>query len=244
MKRILPLIAAALFAAHAGAQTSLADDLKALQDEYAKAQEKFYEEARAKADRGEPISMSDAPAKKFLPRGLEIARKAKGTDTGDQAFAWIVPLAYEAGDSAAMSEAFDAMISHNTNSAELRKSMMFIPWGMKPQERAIKTLSKIEHYSTDREMKADAARMRAGFFYNDYSGEGDVPRAKSILNRVVSTYPGTKAATTAKNTIFAMENLGIGMVAPDFTATDQDGTEFKLSDYRGKVVVVGFWGFW
>jgi cytochrome oxidase Cu insertion factor (SCO1/SenC/PrrC family) len=29
--------------------------------------------------------------------------------------------------------------------------------------------------------------------------------------------------------------------APDIVATDQDGKEFKLSDYRGKVVLLDFW---
>lgn len=32
--------------------------------------------------------------------------------------------------------------------------------------------------------------------------------------------------------------------APDITGEDVDGKEFKLSDYRGKVVVLDFWGFW
>ena len=32
--------------------------------------------------------------------------------------------------------------------------------------------------------------------------------------------------------------------APDFEAVDQDGVKFKLSDYRGKVTVVDFWGEW
>ncbi|MFM7298716.1 MAG: peroxiredoxin family protein, partial [Planctomycetota bacterium] len=30
----------------------------------------------------------------------------------------------------------------------------------------------------------------------------------------------------------------------DFEATDTDGVKFKLSDYRGKVVMLDFWGFW
>jgi peroxiredoxin len=34
------------------------------------------------------------------------------------------------------------------------------------------------------------------------------------------------------------------MQAPDFESVDQDGVAFKLSDYRGKVIVVDFWGFW
>ena len=40
------------------------------------------------------------------------------------------------------------------------------------------------------------------------------------------------------------EGLQIGQVAPDFTAPDADEVLFKLSDYRGKVVVLDFWGFW
>lgn len=32
--------------------------------------------------------------------------------------------------------------------------------------------------------------------------------------------------------------------APDFTMVDSDGVEHKLSDYRGKPVVVNFWASW
>ncbi len=43
---------------------------------------------------------------------------------------------------------------------------------------------------------------------------------------------------------FAKERLQIGMEAPDIVGEDVDGVPFKLSDYRGKVVVLDFWGFW
>jgi thiol-disulfide isomerase/thioredoxin len=36
----------------------------------------------------------------------------------------------------------------------------------------------------------------------------------------------------------------VGMTAPDIRGEDLDGTPFKLSDYRGKVVVVSFWASW
>ena len=39
----------------------------------------------------------------------------------------------------------------------------------------------------------------------------------------------------------SLENLRIGMTAPDIADRDLDGVEFKLSDYRGKVVVLDFW---
>ena len=39
-------------------------------------------------------------------------------------------------------------------------------------------------------------------------------------------------------------SLQIGKPVPDIVGTDIDGIEFKLSDYRGKVTVIDFWGDW
>lgn len=36
----------------------------------------------------------------------------------------------------------------------------------------------------------------------------------------------------------------IGEVAPEITGEDTDGKPMKLSDYKGKVVVLDFWGHW
>jgi hypothetical protein len=36
----------------------------------------------------------------------------------------------------------------------------------------------------------------------------------------------------------------IGALAPEITGEDIDGAFFKLSDYRGKVVLLDFWGNW
>ena len=35
--------------------------------------------------------------------------------------------------------------------------------------------------------------------------------------------------------------LSVGDIAPDFTSTDQKGNEIKLSDFRGKKVVMYFY---
>ena len=36
----------------------------------------------------------------------------------------------------------------------------------------------------------------------------------------------------------------VGNLAPEIQGEDLDGVNFKLSDYRGKVVVLDFWGDW
>ena len=38
--------------------------------------------------------------------------------------------------------------------------------------------------------------------------------------------------------------LSVGKMAPEITGPDIDGVEFSLSDYRGKIVVLDFWGDW
>ena len=49
------------------------------------------------------------------------------------------------------------------------------------------------------------------------------------------------AMATAK---LNLSNLKVGKVAPDIAGVDLDGVDFKLSDYRGKVVMIDFWGDW
>ena len=39
-------------------------------------------------------------------------------------------------------------------------------------------------------------------------------------------------------------DTSIGAPAPEIAAKDLDGVAFKLSDYRGKVVLLDFWGHW
>ncbi len=77
----------------------------------------------------------------------------------------------------------------------------------------------------------------------------DKVEGRDCFQAVIAEYGETSNGTTtygklAERTLFELENLQLGMVAPDFEATDENGAKWKLSDYRGKVVVVDFWGFW
>ena len=53
-----------------------------------------------------------------------------------------------------------------------------------------------------------------------------------------------KISDTAKTELFELRNLRVGKTAPGIEGEDLEGTAFKLSDYRGKVVVIDFWGDW
>ena len=56
------------------------------------------------------------------------------------------------------------------------------------------------------------------------------------------TASGRVGAQTPK--VHPPSALEIGKVAPDIEGVDTDGVKFKLSDYRGKVIVLDFWGDW
>jgi hypothetical protein len=53
-------------------------------------------------------------------------------------------------------------------------------------------------------------------------------------------YDGT-VGETAKTELFEIRHLAVGKEAPDIEGVDQDGQQFKLSEYRGKVVLLYFW---
>ena len=74
-------------------------------------------------------------------------------------------------------------------------------------------------------------------------------QAVKLYERVVAEFGDIEnrrgtLGSSAERALFELKNLQIGMLAPEIEAGDLDGVSFKLSDYRGKVVVLDFWGDW
>jgi hypothetical protein len=65
-------------------------------------------------------------------------------------------------------------------------------------------------------------------------------RAIDQFGDVKLPYSGT-VAEQAKIELVELRELAVGKVAPEIEGVDQDGQQFKLSDYRGKVVLLYFW---
>jgi hypothetical protein len=57
---------------------------------------------------------------------------------------------------------------------------------------------------------------------------------------VRTAFDGT-VGKKAKSELYDLRYLCVGKVAPEVEGTDQDGNHFKLSDYKGKVVLLDFW---
>ena len=68
-----------------------------------------------------------------------------------------------------------------------------------------------------------------------------------LLLAAMFSMPGCAKNSSAMRPCEPAEDQGglrVGMEAPEIAGEDIDGVSFKLSDYRGKVVLLDFWGNW
>ncbi|MGH8245475.1 MAG: peroxiredoxin family protein, partial [Gammaproteobacteria bacterium] len=76
--------------------------------------------------------------------------------------------------------------------------------------------------------------------------------AETLFDRAAERYGDVKIPVTyygsggtirekAQAELFQIRHLAVGKLAPEIEGEDQDGKRFKLSDYRGKVVLLDFW---
>jgi tetratricopeptide (TPR) repeat protein len=122
------------------------------------------------------------------------------------------------------------------NSAELVQQLKAKPEEGKQLEGFLgkETVMKLKETDAAKLVKeAEAAFEEADSKY------GDV-----VLGKDRNTMKNITIADQVAGELFEIRNLAIGKTAPDIAADDLDGKSFKLSDYRGKVVVIDFWGNW
>ena len=86
-----------------------------------------------------------------------------------------------------------------------------------------------------------------------FSPEAAEARDETVVFRVGTHYVSTKKVDLEKNLILMREHsasdykrveLTMGAEVPDFTFTDFDGKKRRLSEFRGKYVLVDFWAMW
>jgi len=91
-----------------------------------------------------------------------------------------------------------------------------------------------------KEADPDRLAKDAESVYEEASSKyGDV-----VMYTDARTQKKTTIADRVASELFELRHLGLGKEVPDIVAEDLDGKTFKLSEYRGKVVVLDFWGHW
>jgi peroxiredoxin len=74
--------------------------------------------------------------------------------------------------------------------------------------------------------------------------QNDFPFIDALITKLNENYPGTIAILKMKQQLDEMRALAVGQVAPDIVLPDPSGKTTKLSDLKGKYVLIDFWAAW
>ncbi len=226
-------------------------DLQDLIDEFDSKLALFYaayESAKDDADREAIIRSSYPKPAAFKPRFLALAEAHKGTDTGARALAWVVSHLY--GDS--RDAAIERLLNEYSKSKVLAEVLVLVDSN---EASILAQLQAIIEATPHADVRGHACFTLGRNLINGAQAlpaaeaEPQISRARALLERVQSQFAdlqfnGSLLSEWAAGILFEHDRLQIGMLAPDIEGGDLDGVSFKLSDYRGKVVVLDFWGDW
>ena len=239
-----PLLLLALSGAPLGAVQEQAETYAELEKAFDKAA-LDWRRAQRKARKEKQDFSEPHPVTAYLPRF-----EAMATAGEPGAMLWIGLNAEDLGGSkeetaAKKRGAFQALVGAAADDPELmeaflRKVDRQAKW-LEYDELVELLVPVFEESSAD--AQREAAALKIARMHERAGTEEDMAQAEAWYQKVIDTFPDSKSAGVAKDQLIGM-NVAVGRIAPDFETTDVDGTAFKLSDYRGKVVVIDFWGFW
>lgn len=76
------------------------------------------------------------------------------------------------------------------------------------------------------------------------ANDSQVAEAEKLYAALTPNLKATKLGLTIPSLIAATKKTAIGVMAMDFTQNDPDGKAVKLSDFKGKFVLIDFWASW
>lgn len=223
----------------------LSDELKTLQDRYEKDRVAFLEAEHKARTPEEKARVRAEHAQTWIPRFKEVARRAGG-ETAASALLAALNVGWDLNDGALVKEAADALASEHVRSPQLEQLAGYLQGGSRrgwtwPRDLLRSLSGRAEHPTARTAMRFSLGCV---LLRDPESSADDHQEGRTILEHFRKELPGTDLARQADAELFEFDHLRVGRTLPDFEAADQDGRAFRLSEYRGKVVVLSFWGFW
>lgn len=234
-----------------------ADDLKAVLKDYQAAQGeiiKAYRAAETEAERQKLLARYRKLPAEFADKFLAVAEKDPKDGAAFEAAAWIVA---NAGDTPAADKALAILLKEHMKSDKIGRACLQA--AEKPTAVGTKLARAVLENGPDETAQGQAcyalARIlgeRAEEAFKKKKPDDSVrlsAEAEKLLELVQDKFADVKGlrgtlGALAKSDLYELRNLAIGKTAPEIEGEDIDGKKFKLSDYRGKVVLVDFWGHW
>lgn len=220
-------------------------DQKKMMDEWQKAAREAQAKAKEAQASGKPMpAMAMRPdMSPLVATAKEHAAAYAGTDDAVPFLLFVVQNAGAKRDD--MVAALDTLTDKHADNpalAELGQMIGFLP-RIAPDKGALFAERLAKSANPDVRGWALYAKHQEAIEKADRDGEA-YKTAKAELQQAIATVADARLKGEIQGAIDTREKFGAGNVAPDIEGTDLDGVAFKLSDYKGKVIFLDFWGDW
>jgi thiol-disulfide isomerase/thioredoxin len=209
------------------------------------------QEGKTEAERLKALHTREHLPERYAGRFLELANRYPGDDTAFDAWLWIMrycPLAPEA------QTALQISIRDHLQSQRLESACYLLAEAPSPVVESL--LREVISHNTNTEVQA-LARFALGKVFKSRiydsahasDAESQTREAEELFKQVIANDGGVKVdryslAEWAKAELFEMCDLAIGKPVPEIEGKDLNDAPMTLSSFRGKVVVLEFWGYW
>ena len=245
--------------------------IEQLLTEYRRALEEFAVMIKSARDVDTLQSLFDAPQNpftRFAPQFLDVARGAPKSAAGFQALCIVCEMMiYDRSRKGPdfLTEARDLLATNHLKTDDLLLPIVFLI--LHPREANIPFFERVLEECPNKLVKGCACLAVATSLMGTekegldaYADSTELirlieerktrdDRIIAMLERTTSEFGKlelgeTTLAKIAEPMLFERKFLMVGKVAPDIVGKDIDGKPLKLSDHRGKVVIVDFWVDW
>jgi thiol-disulfide isomerase/thioredoxin len=233
-------------------------DLKSVLKEYQAAQGeiiKAYRATEMEAEKQKLLARYRKLPLEFADKFLAVAEKDPKGGASFEAAAWVVA---NAGETPAADKALAILLKEHVKSDKIGRACLQA--AQKPSAVGTKLARAVLENGPNDTAKGQACYALASILTerSEQAFQKKKPdesarlaaEAEKLLELVqekfadVTGLDGDTLGAQAKSDLYDLRNLAVGKTVPEIEGEDIDGKKFKLSDYRGKVVLVDFWGHW
>jgi hypothetical protein len=236
-----------------GKPATAAERLDALKAAAKKLTEDFQATAReaqgkAKAAQAEGKPVAAMPMRPdFAPLVAEAAAAAKEFAGGDDAVPFLMFVVQNGGvDKDGVATALGTLAERHLDHASVvafAPMMQFLPRLVGDEHAPAIRERFLRSTNPDVRAWATFGGHRAAIEKAERDSD-DYAKARAALVAAADAAADVRVKREIQAALDLREKLSVGNVAPDIEGTDLDGVAFKLSDYKGKVVFLDFWGDW
>lgn len=243
------------------------DSFAKLQKDFQSAQQRYYEQiSKQQGDHSHqptsPVNTPRDPVEEFAPRIRAYAEKMQGKSEAIPALMWLASTPSSSGfspgqPSADQRWALERLTADHAADAQIGDSLQQLMYSsyVLGREPLIKLYEAVGEQNKSADARARALFNLGALLYQPAMGmpgaksdadqvTADRKRAIELFRRIGKDFPNNPLANAAGNYIFEIEHLQIGMKAPEIEGLDVNEKKVALSQFKGQVVVLDYWGFW